>query len=1017
MKLNKRISLFLLILWSVFSAQAQYFGQNKVNYEKFNFVVNHTPHFTIHNYLGNDSLIKQISNQAEKWYLRHNAIFLDTITENPLILYNDKADFKQTDIISGEIGVGTGGVTEGLKRRVIMPYMSSNKETNHVLGHELVHVFQYHLFQKSDSLTYKHLANVPLWMIEGLAEYMSLGTQHNQTAMWMRDAVIHDDVPTFRDMSRRPNKYFPYRFGHAFWAYITGKYGDGAIRPLFYNTARFGFETAIDTLFNIKQDSLAKLWQQDLKTAYQPFIKDSVKKIGRQIVDIEKHGKLNLSPVLSPDGKKVSFLSNRAVFTIDLLIANVKNGKIIDKITQSVSKSHVDDFNYIESSGSWSPDGKKYVLTSFSKGKNLLTVVNFKRFRNKSKDLPVKGVDSFDNPEWSPDGKYVVFSGLNGGVSDLYLYEFATKKTIRLTHDAYSDMQPTWSEDSQKILFISDRGYQTNFSRQIFGNYRLCEYNLQDGKIKTYHNLFPHANIYNPIYAKNDSVIYFVSNADGYRNLYEYDTQHQKLYRLTKYNTGISGITALSPAFSISRKANKIAYTYYDNKGYNLYIADLKDFKKEEVSLYLRDEKPEMLAPFDRKKNVIQHNLNKHPQTSDSSITQTPYKPTFELEYIGNTGGIGVGVGGGYNDTYASGGVFAIFSDMLKKHQLFTSLMMQGEIYDIGGSATYINNNHRLKWGVGIGHTPYRYAYYEYNNSMFDPDPFDSITIVQQRIFLDRASVFAHYPLSKKLRFEAGANISRYGYRVDYIKNYYYNGYYQGMKKERGESPDSFWLNRIQVAFVGDDTHFGFTSPLAGYRYRFQVERALWGVDMYTTIADVRRFIYKRPFSFGVRLLNYARYGKDAETNRLYPLYLGSHYFVRGYSGGSFAADYDPLSSALNYNTLVGTKMLMFNTEVKVPFTGHERLALIKSNFLYTDLVLFFDGGFCAKSYDNINFNWKPKQVTNLDSDVANVVYSAGIAWRINLFGYIILEPYFARPFQRDDRKWVFGLFLKGMDW
>src|SRR6056297_2495233 len=106
-----------------------------------------------------------------------------------------------------------------------MPYSVSQKETSHVLGHEMVHVFQYRLVKQDDSLMINNIMNVPLWMIEGMAEYLSVGKVDAHTAMWMRDAVQQDDVPSFKDMTRKMGEYFPYRYGHAAWSFITGVWG------------------------------------------------------------------------------------------------------------------------------------------------------------------------------------------------------------------------------------------------------------------------------------------------------------------------------------------------------------------------------------------------------------------------------------------------------------------------------------------------------------------------------------------------------------------------------------------------------------------------------------------------------------------------------------------------------------------------------------------------------------------------------------------------------------------------
>ena len=68
---------------------------------------------------------------------------------------------------------------------------------------------------------------MPLWFIEGMAEYLSVGPDDPLTAMWMREATRREQLPTV-DKLDNP-KYFPYRYGQALWAYIAGKYGDGAV--------------------------------------------------------------------------------------------------------------------------------------------------------------------------------------------------------------------------------------------------------------------------------------------------------------------------------------------------------------------------------------------------------------------------------------------------------------------------------------------------------------------------------------------------------------------------------------------------------------------------------------------------------------------------------------------------------------------------------------------------------------------------------------------------------------------
>ena len=125
-------------------ARAQYFGQNKVQYDRFAFQVLRTDTFDIYHYPEEAEAVRDAARLVEGWRVRlTDDLGLPLPGRQTLILYASHPHFRQTQAIGGLIDESTGGVTESAKRRMVLPFSGSLGETSHVLGHELVHAFQY----------------------------------------------------------------------------------------------------------------------------------------------------------------------------------------------------------------------------------------------------------------------------------------------------------------------------------------------------------------------------------------------------------------------------------------------------------------------------------------------------------------------------------------------------------------------------------------------------------------------------------------------------------------------------------------------------------------------------------------------------------------------------------------------------------------------------------------------------------------------------------------------------------
>ena len=996
-------------------ANAQLFGQNKPRYRTFDFKVLQTPHFSIHYYTQNQEAQHRIADWSEQWYDLHSRVFRDTIGfRNPIIFYNNHAEFQQTNAISGEIGVSTGGVTEGFKNRVVMPYTMINQNTNRVLGHELVHAFQYNSLIDSDSTSLESVANIPLWMVEGMAEYLSLGRVDPFTAMWMRDAVINDDVPDLRQLNGY--KYFPYRYGHAFWAFFGGKYGDDEIIPFFRHTAMYGMDLAMGYFLKTDEKTLGKEYIESLKDHYAPYLGEKPKEnfIGKKIISEENAGTMNLSPVLSPDGKYVIFLSNKNLFSTDLYLADAREGKILRKLNSIFRDGGVDDLNLMESAGTWSPDGKRFAYVAFLKGQNVIIIKDPANGATLDQ-IRIKNITAIAHPNWSPDGKDIAFTGMDDGQTDLFIYNIKSKKLTRLTNDFYSEVYPDYSPDGKYLVFSSDRKSFEQKRTHGRWNLHLSRINLEDYVIDDYDLIFPGADCINPCYDAEGKV-YFVSDRDGFRNLYRYDFNNE-LYQMTDLKTGISGISRYAPAISVSWSSDKIAFTHYFQRSYDIYQvrSDRLLFKKvfpEDVNFDAGtlpggdQELPQVIT------DNLEH-LDMHTPYADSLYVQKRYEGNFKLDYM-FSGGLGVSVGGIGTRTGLAGGIGMIFSDILGNHQLYTTIAINGDIYDFGGAAQYVNQKSRIGWGFAASHIPSRAGFY----GVPYRDTIDGYPLIVQeenilRVFEDQVSGLLQLPVNKHLRLEGALGMNYRFFRLDRRDIYYdENGFYVGEgDRERVPLDDEITVGGFEIrktvffnnniAVVGDKSTFGMTSPLDGYRFRFDFTNYFGGYNFQLFTADMRIYKYLKPVSLAARFLHYATLGPDSRN--YYPVLIGDMGLVHAYDY-SRLTEYQ-IKNGIYPQQLVGSKFFVAGTEVRLPFTGPEELALIPTTIILSDLSLFFDGGIAFNDYSELG-----KQ-ENEGFLPPKLVFSTGISWRINLFGALVLEPYYAIPLL-EHAKGKFGLWI-----
>ena len=989
---------------AVFSpAYGQYFGRNKVQWEKFDYRVLKTEHFDIYYYPEEEQAIKTAGQMAERWYKRYSRLFNhDLRGKQPLIMYASHPQFEQTTVLNEIMGEGTGGVTESGKRRIVLPFGGTLEDTDHVIGHELVHAFQYDIasgpgpkYAQPGGGQGGGLERAPLWMIEGSAEYLSIGPVDPLTAMWMRDLLHKKKFPTIKDLIN-PYKYFPYRYGQAVWAYIGGRYGDLAAVKLLKDVIRgFDYEKAIVADLGVDIKKLSEDWQASLKKDYEPVEKATAmpKSLGKVLLAGSEDDPYNIAPSLSPDGKHFMFISSRDLYSIDLFIGDTKTGKITRKITSTAVDPHYQSIQFINSSGSWNAAGDRFVFGAVTNGKPVLSFLD-QDGRRAGEEIRFPDLGEILNPTWAPDGRRIAFMALSGGTSDIYIYDLQTKALKNMTSDVYGDIQPAWSPDGKWIAFATER-FTTQLPILSVGNYQLALLNPETGEIKPVPG-FKGAKHINPQWSADSKSLYFVSDRNGISNLYRLEMGTSTLYQVTDLYTGVCGITNLSPALSIASKSNDVLYSAYDQGSYSIYGLDAKYLEGKPVQAGDPAFLASILPPKERSGSevlgLLKNSMFGLPDAS--KFTSEPYKAKLSLDYFAPPS---IGVGVDRFGTYGGGGVAAFFSDMLGYHNLMAMAQIYSRLADSAVQVAYLNSTHRLNWGASVQRIPYIYGGYNYGMADIGGVPaYLDQEYVYRQIYYD-VSAFASYPFSQFQRVEVSG-----GYTYIDFQNTIYttatsaiDGSYIYEDVQDLPSAPGIHMPHVAAALVYDSSLFGATAPILGQSYRFEVTPTFGTLNFTTVLADFRKYIVPvRPFTLAFRLTHYGRYGSGAEDMRLYPLYIGYDMMIRGYNYESFTSteNFDP-------NRLFGSKLALANLELRFPLFGVLGIGKGYYGIFPVDFLAFYDAGLVW----GMDLNGQDHAFSER---IRKPLTSAGVGLRVNVLGYLVLGVNLVKPFDRPDKGW-----------
>ena len=878
-------------------ARAQ-FGQNKVQYRSFKWRILETEHFNIHYYEEERSAALETARMSERGYEYLSDFFQHEMVDKiPLILYSTHQDFEQSNVIGGFISEGTGGVTESLKGRVTLPLTGSYAELNHVLVHELVHAFQFDLLERNIR-GMMGINQFPLWMMEGMAEWVSAGMDP-VTTMWITDAVKRDKLLSVEKMSSVQDIRV-YRMGQALFEVIAQRFGTDRIRrilnrpdlprrimsdslppisptppPAVATAERDPMMSPTDSLTfapgsvaTATLDQYWRAWADSIATTLGSELVDP-DSIAVRLTEGKRYGgSFHLAPAFSPDGQRVLYYSSSG-FTNELFVAErTAEGWGRRSLVSGEETPELESLPLLSASADWSPDGRQVVFVATEEGRDALRILDFAA-RKIVRTLDTE-LGSISNPSWSPDGQYITFTALVGGEDDLFLIEIATGRLVRLTQDPYSERTPRFSPQGDAIIFATDRGPKTDTSALRFGSWNIARLALRPGDgVPAAGRLdlvvTSDANEFAPVYSPRGDSLAFVSDRDGTYQVYTIALASGDIQRRTRFDTGVIGIVPTGPSFSWSATGD-LVYSVFRNGGWNLYLThgfpatEAGDVQEEKLAMV---HSVPAAIEADASPGVVE-------QDRDYKARLTPEYAVLGALYVGNTGAAGSGQ--------------VLLGDMLGNHYLLVGGSVRSQLDESEVLVQYANLGGRWQWGL---------AGYQYRDDIGYYTAPDQLEIRSQV----RRGVGGQisYPFSRFRRIEFGMEFE--GLTEEYsVAN---------LVSVDVTSRNQFYSFIPQVALVHDNAAYSGFTPVKGGRWRASIQQSMGDLRYTFGMLDYRRYYnVRRRGSLAVRFLGAASTGEDLAFLR-----IGGPDTYRG----------------IDYGQLQGTRVAVGSTELRFPHHPEHR--------------------------------------------------------------------------------------------
>jgi len=864
-----------------------YYNKNLVHYDTFDWHIYTTDHFEIYYYPELEMHLERVAGYLESAYqhisseLRH-----DLPEKTQVIFFKTHSEFQQQNVIPGAAQEGVGAFVESFRGRMLLPIDDSPDRLYGLIVHELTHSFENNIIPQG--LVRR---GVPLWVMEGLADYMRADWLPLDL-MSVRDAAVSDTVPR---MSQLEGSFgggrTVYNLGHAVFEFIEARWGMEGIRTFLFALRKSvigGGDGAYEEAFQMSPDEFDQEFDRYLKERFKPFRdKERPADYGPDLTPNPERSSFTqaLSIAPSPSGDLIAAITfNTKDNELDIILLSAQDGSIVRNLTAGFDKDL--GFSHIVMMGvdrmampwmSWAPQGDR-IAYFVRTGKERSLIVQDVVSGEITHRVPMQTVDEPESPSFSPDGSRVAFSALQGGVGDIFAVDLDSTIIENLTEDAFNDYGPSFAPNGEFIVYAA----------RISGANKLFRLDLSSGQ-KTQITFGTHDDA--AAHFVDERTIVFASTAidpvatvtpevarNG--NIFNIWTLDLQSGALEQYTDALGG--NFSPIVLNREGSRRIAFVSYYKGEHGIRALERNEPLVEAES-----------ADFGAPGPVIDFQA---PLSHTLLAANVRRKGTFEKMFIEGRPPVNVGVTSN-GDVF--GGTQVTFGDVLgdKQFTFYADSIAQYRTMAL----SYVNLARRFQWALQ-GFSQTRFFYGNLEGVFYDPTlaPLISRDDAVATRTMRGGTAFGIYPFDQYRRMEVSAGLVHLSEQFndpaleDYVNNLP-GGQQQSVFRDGTLLP-------LGVAFVQETTIFREFGPLAGntMRFSYDVSPAVAGTLSRQTF-DVDARYYQRIATSGVLALRFRGFKSIGD----YPdyTYFGGNSEMRGY----------------DYLEFVGQNVVFANAELRFP--------------------------------------------------------------------------------------------------